>query len=453
MSKIGKIIGREYITRVRKRTFIVMTILGPILFAAFMIAPYKLANMEDRDQKIIAVVELDRENNPVPEAGFEFKNSIPSKENLQFDYLSNVDTSTIRRLIEFSGYYGVLVLNHDLLDKREATIEFFTSKQPSIGIEMHISQAIESFLFEKNLALYNLSPDEIKSLKSRVDIKTNKLDREGFKEQKLTDVKRAIGYAAGFMVYFFIFFFGAQVMRGVIEEKTNRIIEVIITSVTPFQLMTGKIVGIALVGLTQFFAWIVLTVGIYQVAVFTFIQPPLQVHEVQQQLQGINLPSGNPQELAEASGITAIIASIDPLFYLYMLGTFLFFFIGGYLLYGAMFAAIGSAVDSETDTQQFMLPVTIPLILSIIVMINAITNPEGQLVFWFSIIPFTSPVVMMARVPFHPPIAELILSMVLLVATFVAMTWLAGKIYRTGILMYGKKVSYRELLKWLRYKD
>jgi ABC-2 type transport system permease protein len=459
MSKIVKIIRREYMTRIRKRSFIIMTILGPILFAVFLIAPYKLANLEDHDQKVIAVVELDEKDNPVPESQLLFKNIIPARENLKFEYPANIDTSTIRLLIESSGYYGVLVINHSILHKHEAEINLYTTKQPSIGIETHITQAVENYLFEKNLTGYKLSREEIGSLKSKIKLRTSKLEKEGFKEQKLVNLKRGIGYAAGFMVYFFILFFGSQVMRGVIEEKTNRIVEVIITSVRPFQLMMGKIIGIAMVGLTQFLAWIILTAGIYQFALHSFIQPSMQKQMVQQemmqqQISGMNMSStGNPQELAEASGITGAIHSINPSFYLYLLGTFVFFFIGGYLLYGAMFAAIGSAVDSETDTQQFMLPVTIPLIISIIVMINAITNPEGQLVFWFSIIPFTSPVVMMARVPFNPPASELILSMALLLFTFIGMTWVAGKIYRTGILMYGKKINYRELFKWLTYKD
>jgi ABC-2 type transport system permease protein len=454
MSKIAQIIRREYITRVRKRSFIVMTLIGPVLFGVFLIAPYKLANLEDNDEKIIAVVELDQKSNPVPETELKFKDVIPSKENLRFVYPVNVDTSTIRTLIQYSGYYGVLVLKQDILNRPESEIELYATKQPSIGIETYITQHLEDFLFDKNLTNINLSPDKIKALKSNVKLKTSKLGKEGFKEQKLVDLKRGIGYASGFMIYFFIFFFGSQVMRGVIEEKTNRIIEVIITSVRPFQLMAGKIVGIALVGLTQFTVWIILTVGIYQFAVSNFIGPPNQKQMIQSEMSGISIPSsGNPQELTESAGIIGVIDSINPSYYLYLLLTFLFYFISGYLLYGAMFAAIGSAVDSETDTQQFMLPVTIPLILSIVVMVNAITNPEGKLVYWFSIIPFTSPVVMMARVPFNPPIADLILSMGLLLATFIAMTWVAGKIYRTGILMYGKKINYRELIKWLRYKD
>jgi ABC-2 type transport system permease protein len=454
MSKIPKIIRREYITRVRKRSFIVMTILGPVLFGIFLIAPYKLANMEDNDEKIIAIVELDKNSNPVPENEQLFKGVIPDKENLRFVYPQNIDTTAIRALIEYSGYYGVLVLNHEILNSPQSEVQLYAKKQPSIGIEMHISQNIEEFLFDQRLSGINLSPDKIKALKTTIKLNTNKLGKEGFKEQKQTDFKRGIGYAAGFMIYFFIFLFGSQVMRGVIEEKTSRIIEVIITSVRPFQLMAGKIIGIALVGLTQFTVWVVLTIGIYQFTLHNFLGNQVQKQMTQTEMSGIPMSSSvNPQQISEASGIVGVISSFDTSYYIYLLLTFLFYFIGGYLLYGAMFAAIGSAVDSETDTQQFMLPVTIPLILSMIVMINAITNPEGQLVFWFSIIPFTSPVVMMARIPFNPPPGELFLSMALLFVTFIVMTWLAGKIYRTGILMYGKKVSYRELIKWISYKD
>lgn len=454
MNKIFQIIRREYVTRVRKKSFIIMTLIGPLLFAALMIAPYKLSQLEDNDDKTIAVIELDQMNLPVVEENLIFNNVIASKEHLKFDYLVNIDTNTMKHLLELTNYYGILVLNHSLLNKQEADIAFYSRKQPSMGVETHIRQAIESFLFDRNLEKMNLSPDEIKSYKTKVKLKTNKLGKDGYKEQKLVDIKRGIGYASGFLIYFFIFFFGAQVMRGVIEEKTNRVIEVIITSVRPFQLMMGKITGIALVGLTQFMIWIVLTIGIFQLAASNFLPTP-DINATEQIAPGMGSmhPAMTAAESAETPEIITAINSLNPSFYLYLLGTFLFYFIFGYLLYGAMFAAIGSAVDSETDTQQFMLPVTIPLIISIIVMINAITNPEGQLVFWFSMIPFTSPVVMMARIPFSPPPGELILSMSLLFLTFLAMTWLAGKIYRVGILMYGKKVNYRELIKWIKYKD
>ncbi len=457
MNKISLIIQREYITRVRKRSFIIMTILGPLLFAAFMILPVWLTQLEDSGVKTIGIAEFDKDFQPISTDLSKFKNVLQENENLKFDYLNHIEYDGIESLIEHTEYYGILVLYHNLLEQKEGEVELFVRKQPSMGTELYIKQSLENFIYDRNLLKINLSPDEISALKPSIILKTNKYDKGEFKEQKLVDLKRGIGYAAGFLIYFFIFFFGAQVMRGVVEEKTNRIIEVIISSVRPFQLMMGKILGIALVALTQFIAWIILTVGIYQFALSYYItdKMPAQNQEMvsENSMGNSNEISANMGISENGSEIMNIMGLLNTGEYLYMLGIFLFYFIAGYLLYGAMFAAIGSAVDSETDTQQFMLPVTIPLILSIFVMINAITNPEGQLVFWFSLIPFTSPVVMMARIPFQPPLEEVILSMALLIITFLIITWLAAKIYRTGILMYGKKISYRELFKWLRYKD
>jgi ABC-2 type transport system permease protein len=453
MNKISHIVKREYITRVRKRSFIIMTIIGPVLFAAFMILPFWLTQLEDSGMKTIGVTEFSDDLRPVSSESSVFKDVIPENENLKFDYLNNVEYDDIENLIEHTDYYGILVIHQNLLSRKNGEVELFVKKQPSLGIESHITKSLENFVYDKNLLSINLSPEEIDALKPNIKLKTNKYDKGEFKEQKLVDVKRGIGYAAGFLIYFFIFFFGAQVMRGVVEEKTNRIIEVIITSVRPFQLMMGKISGIALVALTQFVAWVILTVGIYQFIQTSFLSNPVspQTHEVvTDDLMNENVENSDNMTFAE-NGLENIFGLIHVGEYSYILGIFLFYFIFGYLLYGAMFAAIGSAVDSETDTQQFMLPVTIPLILSLFVLINAITNPEGQLVFWFSLIPFTSPVVMMARIPFNPPVSEVILSMSILVLTFLIITWLAGKIYRIGILMYGKKVTYRELLKWLKY--
>ncbi len=455
MNKISLIIKREYITRVRKRSFIIMTIIGPVLFAAFMILPFWLTQLEDSGIKTIGVTEYSDDLRPVSAESSEFKDVIPENENLKFDYLNTIEYDDIENLIEHTDYYGILVIHQNILSQKNGEVELFVKKQPSIGIESHITKSLENFIYDKNLLSINLSPEEIDALKPNIKLKTNKYDKGEFKEQKLVDFKRGIGYAAGFLIYFFIFFFGAQVMRGVVEEKTNRIIEVIITSVRPFQLMMGKISGIALVALTQFIAWVILTVGIYQFVQTNFLRNPVspQTHEVvANDLMNETVENSDNMTFAE-NGLENIFDLIHAGEYLYILGIFLFYFIFGYLLYGAMFAAIGSAVDSETDTQQFMLPVTIPLILSLFVLINAITNPEGQLVFWFSLIPFTSPVVMMARIPFNPPVSEVILSMSILVLTFLIITWLAGKIYRIGILMYGKKVTYRELLKWLKYKD
>jgi len=265
---------------------------------------------------------------------------------------------------------------------------------------------------------------------------------------------------ASIMIYMFIFMFGSQLMRGVIEEKTNRIVEVIVSSVKPFQLMLGKIIGVALVGLTQFLLWVVFTtilVGAFQQTFPDKFKAPAaqQQFVTGQQMQPQAIADETTANLKVETGnetanqIFEAIASIN---FPVMIVSFIFFFIGGYLLYGALFAAIGSAVDNEADTQQFMLPVTVPLILAIVMMQYVINNPEGPLSWWLSMIPFTSPVIMMIRIPFGVPYWELALSAVLLIAGFLATTWLAAKIYRTGILMYGKKVNYAELWKWIRYK-
>lgn len=435
-----------------------MAILGPILFGACLVVPIWLSQVEDNEIKKIGIVELNEYDKAVPDSLLFFKNVIPDKDNLRFSCLYNIEFGDIEHILENTDYFGILVLSHNLIKQKDGVVDLYAKEQPSLGIEMHITKSIQAFLFENKLLMIKVPPETINALQTNISLKTIKLEKGGFKEQKLTGVKRVVGYAAGILVYFFIFFFGAQVMRGVIEEKTNRIIEVIISSVRPFQLMMGKIIGIALLGLTQFLLWIILTAGIYQYSTSYIINK-----HVKEQTAQIDTPTNlfspdqnthnqknDPKSEIELLGALSYVHDID---FLLIFGVFLFYFIGGYLLYGAMFAAIGSAVDNETDTQQFMLPVTIPLVVSIIVMANAITNPAGTLAYWFSIIPFTSPVVMMARIPFGVPTKELILSMTLLIAAFLIMTWLAGKIYRIGILMYGKKVNYKELIKWISYKD
>jgi ABC-2 type transport system permease protein len=267
-----------------------------------------------------------------------------------------------------------------------------------------------------------------------------------------------LGMFGAILIYFFIFLFGAQVMRGVIEEKTNRIVEVIVSSVRPFQLMMGKIVGVALVGLTQFVLWVVLTLGIVAVFQVSYADE-IKASQAKEMLMGnaTGTSGGNSVDAAIESedsenGIGEVFSALRSVNYTLMIGGFLFYFLFGYLLYAALFAAIGSAVDNEADTQQFMLPITIPLIMSIVSAQYVINNPDGPAAFWLSIIPFTSPIVMMIRLPFGVPYMELLLSGVLLILGFLGTTWLAGKIYRTGILMYGKKVDYKELWKWVSYK-
>jgi ABC-2 type transport system permease protein len=272
----------------------------------------------------------------------------------------------------------------------------------------------------------------------------------------------ALAYILGFLMYMLVFIFGSQVMRGVIEEKTSRVVEVIISSVKPIQLMMGKIVGIALVGLTQFLIWIVLTVGIAGVLKSTMLSD-INISEISQSVPQNMMAAGDNQaaasdEVAKAATVSPELLEFSKMFdsamnqpWVLIIVSFIFYFITGYLLYASVFAAIGSAVDNETETQQFMLPVTIPIILALMVAMGTMQNPESSISFWFSMIPLTSPIVMMARIPFGVPYWQIAVSMLLMLVTFAAFVWMAAKVYRTGILMYGKKTSWKEMWKWLRY--
>jgi ABC-2 type transport system permease protein len=298
----------------------------------------------------------------------------------------------------------------------------------------------------------------MKNVETSVSVQTKKLDESGNEQGTSTGIAMALAYILGFLMYMLVFIFGAQVMRGVIEEKTSRVVEVIISSVKPIQLMMGKIIGIALVGLTQFLIWIILTIGIVGF-VKTSILPKSGVTEISQAMPQ-NLMSGN-QSVAgksQTAEMSPQLAEFSKLFDSAMhqrwgliIVCFVFYFVTGYLLYASVFAAIGSAVDNETETQQFMLPVTIPIILGLMVAMGTMQNPESSLSFWCSMIPLTSPIVMMARIPFDVPPWQIAISMVIMLVTFAAFVWMAAKVYRTGILMYGKKTSWKEMWKWLRY--
>lgn len=460
MKKIRLIILREYLTRVKKKSFIIMTLIGPILFAALIVLPGWLAQVEDNEVLEIAVVESDANGRPVPDSLQFFKDVIPDKENIRFTYLHDMKLGDLLANFETVHYDGVLYLPQTIISSgRDARVEFYFRKPPSVGMETHISKSLEDFLFTNKLIAKSVPVEVIRSLDTRVQL--NRIDWKNWpsKKRDATSVQRGMGYVGGFMIYLFIFMFGAQVMRGVLEEKTNRIVEVIVSSVRPFQLMMGKIIGIGLIGLTQFLIWILLTLGITAVAQQVMI--PKQAAAIEQPVPGDimqNAPGGviAPEEgegkEQAAQVFSGFLDQLKEINLALVLGAFLFYFMGGYVLYGSLFAAIGAAVDNETDTQQFMLPITIPLIFGLFIMINSFLNPSGKLALWFSIIPLTSPIVMMARIPFGVPPLQLLASAVLLVLTFLGSTWMAGKIYRTGILMYGKKVTYRELWKWIRIR-
>lgn len=437
MNKTVLILQREYLTRVKKKSFIIMTFLGPLLMAGLMIVPIVLASLEDVGKKTIAV--LDETNL--------FVGKFESGDNLQFEHVSGDLEAAKSKVLD--GTYDVLLYIPMTQLNLPANAEFFSQKQASVSARTYVRNVMKTELENQKLLASGIDPDLIKAARTNVNIVTIKIEKDGSESKSYTEVQLILGLLSAFMIYFFIFLFGSQVMRGVIEEKTNRIIEVIVSSVKPFQLMMGKITGIALVGLTQFLLWVLLTIGIYGVFMLVFgsqIEPAAMTN-----MQGMMGQNGAELENVTGQSVAKIFEIIQSINFTVIILSFIFYFLAGYLLYAAIFAAIGSAVDNEADTQQFMLPVSLPLILGIVVSNFVVNNPDGPLAFWLSLLPLTSPIIMMVRIPFGVPFWELGLSMALLVAGFVFTTWLAAKIYRTGILMYGKKVNYAEIWKWLRY--
>jgi len=444
MKKIKLIIYREYITRIRKKSFIVMSLLGPILMAALFVVPVWVASLEDDEEKLIAVVD----------SSHLFRQLLPETEKIHFLYLENSSLEKAEKEITKNHYYAVLYIPSSILSSPIVTLS--SPKQPSLSLRMHIISSLKSQIESFKLIKKNIDPEVIQSVKTDVKVGVVKLNDDGTREEKSSDMQMILGFIGGLLIYMFIFMYGAQVMRGVIEEKTNRIVEVIISSVKPFQLMMGKIIGIAMVGLTQFIIWGILTFTLISIASSLMVKDKNLFKQQVQSVSIMNKANNNNSNInADFSEdeVSAIFKSLNQIDFGVMIGSFLFFFIFGYLMYSALFAAIGGAVDNEADTQQFMLPITIPLILSIVMMSNITTNPEGPIAFWFSMIPLTSPVVMMMRIPFGVPWSEAILSGILLIVTFIFTTWLAGKIYKTGILLYGKKVTYRDLYKWIRMNN
>lgn len=447
MNKTSIIIRREYLTRVRKKSFIIMTLIAPLLLAAMFIVPVWIMTQKDTDLKKIAVIE---------DGSQIFRGVIPSTQYLQFEYLEGVTLSDIKNNFTDLGYYGVLYISPKITYMPTA-VQLISTKQPPLDLTVHISNAIENEVERLKLESYDIENlnEILKEIATDIKLQTIKISEEGIEKETSTGIAMGIAYICGLLIYMLTFIFGAQVMRGVIEEKTSRVVEVIISSVKPFQLMMGKIIGIALVGLTQFTCWIVITFLLISIAQSVLIP---DVESLAQNPVAENIMSTSPvsqaqpvdiQELSEAQQIFNNLGNQN---WGVIIISFIVFFLGGYLLYASLFAAVGSAVDNETDTQQFMMPITIPLLLSLFVAMGAFQNPDSSVAFWCSFIPFTSPVVMMARVPFGVPGWQLVLSMLLLVLTFLGTTWMAAKIYRTGILLYGKKPSYKEMWKWLRYK-
>jgi len=412
MNKVLLIIQREYLTRVRKKSFIVMTLLVPALFALM----YKVIAYVADDKNEVKAMHI---VNVVDSAEI-YKGKFKDSQYIVFNYTSK-SLKALKAEVKEQENDLVLYIPTHKPDKAEV----FAKKKSTLSLSDDMQRQLNDIASGSALVKAGIDTARLHKIKSDITVNANEITETGDQSTSMA-ATYALSFAGAILIYMSLFIYGAQVMRGVIEEKTSRIIEVIVSSVKPFQLMMGKIIGVGLVGLTQFALWISLSALVSYLA---------------------------GQNAAQASPVYTFIHNLGANAG-YELGCFLFFWISGFLLYSALFAAVGSAVDSETETQQFMFPITLPLLFTYILSVSYLfQKPDSTLAFWLSIIPLTAPVAMMVRVPFGVPDWELGLSMALMVVGFVFTTWVASRIYRVGILMYGKKVNFKELAKWFFYKE
>ena len=439
MSQVGIIIGREFNERVRKKSFIITTLLMPLLMVGLMFAPMLIMKYSGGDEKHIAVID---------ESGL-IAPRLQSGKELIFE---PTDLSTEAARKELTDKFGVLYIGSDILTNPN-NVKLYANSSSSLSVESNITGQIEDIIEAEKLKSYNIEnlSQILQEVKTRVGMQTFRNDESQEEEAhaKSSVVATGTGFVLGMILYMFLLIYGSMVMQSVIEEKNSRVLEVMVSSVRPFDLMMGKILGVASVAIVQVLLWGVLIAG-----VGALVMPHLMPEDVMASAQAMQ--QGMP-DAASMSGMNpemlqAVAAMTDLGYIVKIFVSLLLFVFGGYLLYSAMFAAVGSAVDSIQDAQQLQTPITIPIILALLVMISVVNDPNSQMAFWFSMIPFTSPVVMMARIPYGIPLWEIILSLVILYASFTAMVWFAAKIYRVGIFMYGKKPTFKELYKWMRYK-
>ncbi len=442
MNKTLLIIQREYLARVKKKSFILMTFLVPGLILAMYAVIYLIAANSDSLNKT-------REIKVIDESGV-FAGKLKDHKNIHFSSLSQ-SLAEAKKAAKKNEDLFVLFIPKDLSAKN--SVQIFSEKKPNFALVNEVETQLNTIATGNNMAAAGIDVVKLSGLKSNISAETKQLTDEGEKDSNLASAY-GIGVASAILIYISLFIYGAQVMRGVIEEKTNRIIEVIVSSVKPFQLMLGKILGVGLVGLTQFLLWIVLSTTVTNIAEKAFTKHETAVEQSNQtQIKGGKNSTGQAQPPI-GNPVMSFLNSLKGVNYPYIIGCFIFYFLSGYLLYSALFAAVGSAVDSETETQQFMFPITLPLLFTYILSFAfLVNNPDSSLAFWLSVIPFTAPIAMMVRVPFGVPGWQLALSMLMMVAGFLFTTWVAARIYRVGVLMYGKKASYKELAKWFFYKE
>lgn len=442
MKNILLIIQREYLTRVRKKSFIVMTILGPVLIG-LLYAGIIWAAISSVNQKKIEV--LDQSGH--------FHDKFKNSSSYIYEYKKG-DIDSLKNTLKQSGADALVYIPSNIFEQPKS-VRIYSEKGVSLELQSSIEREIENEIENIKLTEAGITRSTLESAKVKVSAETISL-KAGEEKKSSATAASIIGGISAFLIYMAVFIYGAQVMRSITEEKTSRIVEVLISSVKPFQLMIGKIVGVALVGLTQFGLWIILTAAIFTVGGRIMADKVQKAPEALTEMQMSNMPPEAKEAMKNqpnvADAMPDIMGAVSTLPVGTILLCFILYFIGGYLLYSSLFGAVGSAVDSETDTQQFMLPITIPIIASFAIAQIVIRDPYSPLAVWASMIPFTSPIIMMVRIPFGVPAWQIVLSVGLLIAGFIFTTWLASRIYRVGILMYGKKITWKELGKWLFYK-
>lgn len=444
MNKIGIIIGREFNERVRKKSFIITTLLTPLLMIGLMVAPMLLTQYTGSEQKCIAVVDDSKL----------IGQHLQSNDEILFEQTPL--TIELAR-IEYCDRFAILHIGKSIMEN-PGDVRLYTNSTASITLEMNIASQLESVIEEIKLQRLNIEdlPSILASIKTNINLQSYSngtpadSDSESNTGEKANSsiVATVVAYVLSFMLYMFILIYGVMVMQSVIEEKNSRVLEVMVSTVRPLDMMLGKILGVASVALLQIAIWIALIMGVGY-----FVMPELIPDEMSMAVAMLQ-QGASPESLGTDTdmGLLQAIATLTDMGYLMkIIGSLLVFMVGGFLLYAALFAAIGSAVDNPQDAQQLQTPVTIPIILSLFVMLSVINDPTSELAFWFSMIPLTSPIVMMARIPYDIPGWEIALSLGILIATFIIVVWFAGKIYRVGILMHGKKPSIKELWKWMKY--
>ena len=431
--KVGIVIRREYWRRVSKKSFIIMTLLAPVLFAALMFVPLWLSTIKSSDKSTVAII--DRTGKYVS----------LFKDTDKFHFRSASQTEPLDSQKEAgSGIFAFLEITDDLLNNPDA-VALYSEKQIPADLSKEVNQTLSRFLENEKRASFNIpNLDEIiKNSRVQLNVQTIKWGKDGKASASSAGIAMAIGMFFTIVIYMFILMYGTMVMQGVMEEKTNRIFEVMVSSVRPFDLMMGKIIGIGLVGLTQIFLWCMLTMVFVSFGGIAFGSGAAQ--------QAATMQAGLQPGMADMSGMAGLFAKLSSFNFMAIGVYFVLFFIGGYITYASFFAAVGSAVDNPEDSQQFVMPMMLLLIFALYAGIYSGQNPDGPLAFWCSFFPITAPIVMMVRIPYDIPFWQIITSLVLLFASAVFFVWIAAKIYRVGILMYGKKPSLKELIRWIKY--